>query len=1786
MIDKQARDIPKAKHVVAKHLPDILVLWKEKKGPTPAWDAAVKELLDRVEQHASSRYRCRRRDAEYHKILAANLDTISRLVGFTSTDTWYKNPSCTLRFAEVLAKIYASKFSLGEIVFIFTADEHLTGDDPFPMPELSESQDDPLNLPEDDPDGLWKLRHELLCAEIGEKEAKAWNWYKISAAAREIGFAPTNRAGASAGPDPLAPFGEHFFPGLLEMMGHHVPPVAKQFQAELASSSTSPSMWGSSSCDPFHYVAGEVGHLWAQLPLRDQDVLSTLRHLRQLNAEEIQAVQDIYYAPRLLLAPLAPIFSHFDHAVDWLVQEPSEQKRFAYFQHEFALFHKRCCIIAKHLAEQVGKTTSDTHKTRESDIAVAWRILIGLSADENPASTTWEDDSGKPPASFLWGHGLSSSSYAALLGLLGIGALGKYEADGQEAWQELRSELSAFGVVRNEWNTPFPTIIPQLDLTPAMTGGDKVAATRNGFSLKDSDAQPLGGAEPFDVLWVGELLVDKHGEYTFGAGIPTPSMCKGEGSGCECAKHVQWLLTISRGQKRWTLLNHSWDEGDEAPDKSSLPVSLRRGVYHFEIHFKQLSQGKHRKLHTGFHVNYCGPDTCTRSVALPCDRVFQLIKQGPLGSELEIQGTAGKLLESRYYSTLRDIRRTYQRAFKAVLFAHRFSLSAKSLHGTAESELGFLLNYGAQFQGSSYYRVNDTTFKSHHAYFDFDFLPVTDVFLPPTPAVDARSSPSPQRSAALFDWWERIFDYCHLRAEVRCERKEPVWSLFREAIDQQAPSQMSSNSSNLVRHLDVETGLASLVLNYFTPSGPSTLVNGDLEDEKWAIRVWKARGWICRVQKSFFSSKLVDVIPWLWAADDPNVTLGSATVSGNQNLTHFFDESCFLEAKTKRFEDVKELNDQLRERGRAALLLYCCGMSRVKLDAFAAAGKFAEQPSDLSALLLQDVAVGHSQVFTRIDAAIQTVQTFVQRARLGLEMSFATPPAFTKLWDHQFIDFETWRRNQRMQIYNENWVKWDEMQESDKSEGFRFLEARLLRDSTTIPDPAAHGGHLWWLQSEQLPPQRPIDAVQARDFAKLDILTNPAEGLPLKGRPDKSARPSWLAPVPSSARIIRPPTNGEGPPSIPPGGTPSVPPGGTPSIPPGGTPSIPPENGPKLVASGRSDRAAVIVASTLAPSELPLWIQAPVKLGTEFLRIAAAGEPIGVHLPHLKEDDVGTALTRRLDHDGGSMDEPVVDEYYFWLSNSQDFNVNGLNTNADVGSNPTTDPSDPTSDWERDEKVAQLLVWDSTPMVSLHWSRVHLDTFDGERRSSEGLPVVPKIGTGPPTSADLPKLAFTGRTADSLFFTVTNIDITAFKGYLDTTVPGFRYDLATDSAVPLPQVRVQNVSKSKFGDLVSFPRFVYFEPGAPLVPISRFSTALSIAGALRMHCKFEAALKWCDLVFSTLQRENTWAQCRKAVPSGEGVVAKPSEGLPAKRTEDPVTKQTEGPVVEPDRTTRDQACCPTSPVKQGIAQPRAVMLEYVEILLQWGQSLLSRNSSEALQQALVLFDVADRILGPTPKRVKAKDLTQQSNQQTISNFVPNAAPLNPRLLKLYDETADYRAHVHDSFNESRQLNGKYRRDLTIWDSRYADAHHRMRSCQDQASFLAACHPYRYIYLLPKAMEIVAMLRGLGSALLSAFEKGDGEYLNSLRLSHERKLLDLALETKKNAWRGSEWALQALQQTMQGAQSRLRYTQNLITNGVNGGETGYQIATEVSNGVRAGGNILDATAQATTITPDL
>ncbi|HMG76427.1 MAG TPA: neuraminidase-like domain-containing protein [Pyrinomonadaceae bacterium] len=1651
---------------------------------------AINEMIERIEHYAVQRHKCERRGADFIKLLGENLDALSRLMGFDpnlDSDTWHKHPTSTLRFVEVLAKIYASRFGIGEIIFLFTASEHLQGDDPFPLQTANEALDDPLELPDDDREySLWTLRRKLLSLEVNDEQAERWTWPRIEASLRsEFGYVPPG-----GGPDSLLSLGQHFFPRTLASYGSSVTDANRQYRVGLAG--TPALMWNTPPDGPFHYDT-TANELWIQLPLKDESVIERLGHLRQLTVAEQKAVQELYYLPRVDLAPLAFLFPDFAAADRHLIQEEDEAKRWRYFQRRFALAHARCRVIAAHLSEHVASVSG---RECEDDNPVAWFVLRHLFADENRAKTPWENDSGHAPA-VTWGPPPNGGAFAALLGLTGTGLLGEFTpADGSVLWREVRGPMDAFGHDRNINNCPVPVVLPAMGLTLSPEQS-RFVTLRNSMVMDDEHGDRLGGSQGFGVRWSGVLMIEHHGSYEFRGGAPTPEADK---PNFEAAEHAHWQVTLKRGQKTWIVLSHHWPD-EQAIRKSCL--ELRRGAYQIVVEFRQPEGDFSRpengcRQHTGFQVKYSGPDSEGKLVALPLRHLFRDTNDQTLGFGIEALSAtkAGQSLDLQFSGSIRDIRRTYQRAFKAILFAHGFRLSATPVAHYAQSELGYIFAHDEQFAGISYFR-NPAVFSRHAADFNFNFFPLLDNYHAPTSAQDQRVQPSAKRMQALFDWWERMFDYTRMRRESRAAREHPLWLLFLEAAENQP-----DNPAHLVRHMGVDLRHADLLVRYYQNQATALfeVSSDDLEDDRWAVRVWKGEKWIRRILRCFVAEDIRNAKPALWASDDLGRIVAGETETGNANLTRFVDDGRFENSEPRRYEDARRLNDCLRERGRAALLDYLCRLNRVPLPA----GGSAKSAKDLSDFLLLDVETGICERASRIEEAITAVQNFVQRARLGLEPNWNMSHAFVLLWDRKFVSFKIWEACKRRELYRENWIDWDELQKAKKIEAFSFLETELRRNTLTVP---VSGGLEYW--PDQLPPIHPaMPFLQQRDASSIMTIP-PREGLGLLGTPERDARPSWLSPV-SGDRQTR------GPNDIP------------------------------------------VAVTTVAPDssgKFPFWMEAAIRLGVRFFRVAAAGVPPASTAFEPREFRPEPGCCREC----GCVHAALVDEYYFWLLDSRFFQARGEDDSKSFVTFEQDDYYDQTTQqslhWHELADQPNLLEWKTSPMVRLGWCRVHNGEFQPPRRSHEGV----LVNTGV-----VPDLVFVGRLADSLTFSVTGGLVPV--GYLGPDLPGFRYDLATDEAVVVPLIAANTPPSGPFpAGLPAYPYFVYVEPGDRLFPNSLYSPALAVANVLRAHCRFEAALKWYELVFDPLKQDSTWIRCgqepqipeRDPIGRGRGIVD-------------------EGAI---------NTCCDSTKVSEAVIRNRSVLLQYLETLLAWGDALMCGNNPEAFQKARLIIDTMSRILGPSPQTVV--NLNPPA-VQTVAEFEALFPPLNPRLMELYCHVSDRLGLIHHCLNSRRLRNGTANLDMPYWGENPCREEWRSTTsiCADDAEWCYPHSPYRFLFLVQKANEIAGHVRELGAALLSAFEKGDAEYLASLRSEYEVEMNDLILAIRQDQWREADWQRQGLQKTKEVAQTNRRYYATLIQNGLNSGELQYQDLIGVSLVTKTASNAMEAVAEVMDIIPDI
>ena len=748
-----------------------------------------------------------------------------------------------------------------------------------------------------------------------EAAAEDWTWRRIETALHEA----FGLAVPPATPDPVDVLGQHFFPGILQREGFGVAPAQRQWRVGLPLVDTSPLMWNVPPDRPFRDDAASQ-ELWCELPLRDERVVERLAELRQLNLAEQAAVQDLFFAPNTTLAPFAAIFEDFPRAAAELIAIADEAERFAVFRRAFALFDRRCRVIAAHLAGHVahvtrrpghdrheewrhehdrheagrredGRRDDDRHdegatntiattrgatntiattrgvtntivttrsvanmiatkrdgantiitrtgvgksdvmrrgvtstigtkrdvlstivtrSEREALDAVAWRVLRSLHADENFATSPWEEDSGVPPG-LTYGPQPSGSAFAALLGLTGTGLLGTFTPHGSvnPVWRETRGPLSAFGHERNEWNAPVPTIIPALGLTltPALK---RFVAIRNGFAMRDINGEPLGGAERFSVTWEGVLLIEHGGEYRFDAGTPTPD---GEDPHFDPADPYRWRLRLRRGQRTWVMLNHRWPS-QTAPPARSAPLGLQTGTYTIiaELDHDQPDFADPAMIHTADMLDFRS-STPARTATTGRSRSrcagFSWPTRTPrldtgLASAMRARPDRSRssmpCIPARCGTSVGPISAPSRRCCWRIASACQPRATASAV----KARLSWTMRRRstAPRQCAPDRPASNCTAPGWIS--TSCRLPTRTH--PPNPAADSRAAPSAARRAAMFDWWERLFDYATMRRQAHAAHERSIWRLFFEGAENQP-----DDPAQLLRHLGVDILHALLV---------------------------------------------------------------------------------------------------------------------------------------------------------------------------------------------------------------------------------------------------------------------------------------------------------------------------------------------------------------------------------------------------------------------------------------------------------------------------------------------------------------------------------------------------------------------------------------------------------------------------------------------------------------------------------------------------------------------------------------------------------------------------------------------------------------------------------------------------------------------------------------------------------------------------------------------------------------------------------------------------------------
>ncbi len=367
-----------------------------------------------------------------------------------------------------------------------------------------------------------------------------------------------------------------------------------------------------------------------------------------------------------------------------------------------------------------------------------------------------------------------------------------------------------------------------------------------------------------------------------------------------------------------------------------------------------------------------------------------------------------------------------------------------------------------------------------------------------------------------------------------------------------------------------------------------------------------------------------------------------------------------------------------------------------------------------------------------------------------------------------------------------------------------------------------------------------------------------------------------------------------------------------------------------------------------------------------------------------------------------------------------------------------------------------------------------------------------------------------------------------------------------------------------------------------------FHSVGMLAEQLSKSQRFEESMQWWHYIFDPIgvqgDIKNVWKFLPFQETSSQNVLDKIFNDLDPNTPNDEINEWRENPFM-PHVIARAR---PTAYMKW-------VVMKYIDNLIAWGDHLFRQDTIESINQATQLYILAGHILGPRPEIIPKRGKVQPKSYMDLvnkwdafsnamvdlellfpfSNQINTAGvvdadgephyvniygfattmyfciPDNPKLLRYWDTVADRLFKIRHCLN----IEGVFRKlnlfEPSIDPALLVQAAAQGLSIGSVLNDLSTPMPnYRFNYLLQRALEITSEVKSLGSALLSALEKKDGETLSLLRAQHETHIQELMMDVRKLQLEEAEKSLESLQQNRKAPEYRLKYYLQLAGEEVN------------------------------------
>jgi len=365
-----------------------------------------------------------------------------------------------------------------------------------------------------------------------------------------------------------------------------------------------------------------------------------------------------------------------------------------------------------------------------------------------------------------------------------------------------------------------------------------------------------------------------------------------------------------------------------------------------------------------------------------------------------------------------------------------------------------------------------------------------------------------------------------------------------------------------------------------------------------------------------------------------------------------------------------------------------------------------------------------------------------------------------------------------------------------------------------------------------------------------------------------------------------------------------------------------------------------------------------------------------------------------------------------------------------------------------------------------------------------------------------------------------------------------------------------------------------------------FHAPLYIANRLSKNGKYREAMDWFHYIFDPTTDElpgpgeSEISRYWKVVPFKTTTATTLEEWFrtlaPSTSVESPIIKEWRKHPFDPHLVAS----------RRPLAYMKNVVIKYVENLVAWGDSLFRQDTMESANEALQLYVIANHILGPRPQFVPKRGEIKAQSYESLKDKWDDFSNALVELENIFPYSST--ASVSNSSTGTSLLGlgpalyfciPPNKKLVEYWDL-VADRLFKIRHCQnidgverhlalfappiDPAALIQATSQglslgsiladlsspppiHRFSFLLQKANEFCADVKGLGAALLSVLEKKDAEELSRLRAAHETQMLELMTAIRERQVLDAKAGKDSLLKARETATFRLQHYIDLLGN---------------------------------------